>query len=52
MSPEAYLILKEFCDARMAAIRITQEESAKRALPLFVIHPATVQAGKSDRANG
>ena len=48
MSVEAYLILKEFCDARMAAIALAARQMRERSLPLFIIHPATLQA---DRPN-
>jgi len=49
MSVEAYAILKEFCDARMEAIALAAREMRERSLPLFIIHPATLQA---DRPKG
>jgi len=46
MGIPAYNVLKEHCDARMDAISLLKKEQKKRELPLFVIHPATVGAGK------
>ena len=46
MGAAGYAELVKYCDARVEAIRLTQAETAKRSLPLFVIHPATVAARK------
>jgi hypothetical protein len=42
MGLAGYAELERYCDARVEAIRLTQAENAKRNLPLFVIHPATL----------
>ena len=49
MSVEAYAILKQFCDARMEAIALAAREIRERSLPLFIIHPATLQADRPNR---
>ncbi len=46
MGPAGYAELAKYCDARVEAIRLTQADLQKRSLPLFIIHPATVAAGK------
>ena len=46
MGKAAYDVLKEHCDNRIEAIAIARKEQKKRELPLFIIHPATVAAGK------
>jgi hypothetical protein len=46
MGQGAYDELVIHCDNRMEAISILKREEKKRNLPLFVIHPATVAAGK------
>ena len=46
MGQPAYDVLKEHCDNRIEAIATTRKEQKKRELPLFIIHPATVAAGK------
>ena len=46
MGPAGYAELAKYCDARVEAIRLTQADVEKRSLPLFIIHPATVTAGK------
>jgi len=46
MGAAGYAELVKYCDARVEAIRLTQAENAKRSLPLFIIHPATVAARK------
>jgi hypothetical protein len=46
MGEPAYLVLKMHCDNRIEAIAAARKEQKKRELPLFVIHPATLAAGK------
>ncbi|MEI6867976.1 MAG: hypothetical protein WCK62_05710 [Actinomycetes bacterium] len=46
MGELAYAQLKIHCDNRMAAIAELAKAQRKNELPLFVIHPATVQAGR------
>jgi hypothetical protein len=42
MGLAGYAELEKYCDARVEAIRLTQADLAKRSLPLFIIHPATL----------
>lgn len=49
MSVPAYEILKGYCDARMEAIALAAREMRERSLPLFIIHPATLQADRANR---
>ena len=44
MGEAAYDVLKMHCDNRMEAISAAQKEQKKRSLPLFIIHPATLEA--------
>jgi hypothetical protein len=46
MGEAAYSVLKFHCDNRMEAILAARKEQKKRELPLFVIHPATIEARK------
>jgi hypothetical protein len=46
MGEPAYSVLKLHCDNRIEAIAAARKEQKKRELPLFVIHPATLAAGK------
>ena len=46
MGIPAYNVLAEHCAGRMEAIALTRAEQKKRELPLFIIHPATVAAGR------
>lgn len=46
MGEPAYAVLKMHCDNRIEAIAAARKEQKKRELPLFVIHPATIAAGK------
>ncbi len=46
MGEPAYAVLKMHCDNRIEAIAAARKEQKKRELPLFVIHPATLAAGK------
>ena len=46
MGEAAYSVLKLHCDNRIEAIAAARKEQKKRELPLFVIHPATIAAGK------
>jgi len=46
MGIPAYNVLAEHCAGRMEAIALTRAEQKKRELPLFIIHPASVAAGR------
>ena len=46
MGEPAYAVLKLNCDNRIEAIAVARRELKKRELPLFIIHPATLAAGK------
>ncbi len=46
MGEPAYNVLKLHCDNRIEAIAAARKEQKKRELPLFIIHPATLAAGK------
>jgi protein-tyrosine phosphatase len=46
MGEPAYAVLKLHCDNRIEAIAVARKEMKKRELPLFIIHPATLAAGK------